>query len=307
MKTTILSLPAEEFVHPGTRACTGCSLAIAYRVALKALGKDTILIVPPSCLTVLQGLFPVASTKLPCLNVTFASTAAAASGIRAALKALGKDHIHVAAWAGDGGTSDIGLQALSGAAERGDSCFFFCYDNEGYMNTGVQRSGTTPTGAITANTPFKGKLQQKKDVPAIMAAHNLSYVAACSAAYPLDLYDKIKRCMDLPGTRYFHIHIPCPPGWGYDPRDGIKIGRLAVESGYFDLYEMVNGRFRLTGASERLLKKRKLVPVHEYFRSQSRFRPLSDAQIEDVQNSITQKWAGYYEKVSGPTTASKNS
>jgi len=296
VKTNILSLQTEEFVHHGTRACTGCGLAIAYRVGLKALGKDTILVVPPSCLTVLQGLFPVASTKLPCLNVTFASTAAAATGILAALKTQDKEHTTVAAWAGDGGTSDIGLQALSGAAERGDNFIYFCYDNEGYMNTGVQRSGTTPIGAITANTPFKGKQQQKKDVPAIMAAHKLSYVATCSAAYPLDLYDKIKNCMNLPGTKYFHIHIPCPPGWGYDPRYGIKIGRLAVETGYYDLYEIINGEFKLTAASEKLIEKRNLVPVREYFRAQSRFKILTDAQIADIQNQIDAKWAGYYKK-----------
>ena len=296
VKTNILRLPTQEFVHPGTRACTGCGLAIAYRIGLKALGKDTILIVPPSCLTVLQGLFPVASTKLPCLNVTFASTAAAATGVLAALKTQGKEHITVAAWAGDGGTSDIGLQALSGAAERGDKFIYFCYDNEGYMNTGVQRSGTTPIGAVTANTPFKGKQQQKKDVLAIMAAHKLSYVAACSAAYPLDLYDKIKGCMTLPGTKYFHIHIPCPPGWGYNPRHGIKIGRLAVETGYYDLYEIVHGEFKLTAASEKLVEKRKLIPVREYFRSQSRFKILNDNQIDAIQNEIDAKWAVYYKK-----------
>jgi pyruvate ferredoxin oxidoreductase beta subunit len=295
-KTNILSLPIEEFLHSGTRACTGCGLAIAYRVGLKALGKDTILVVPPSCLTVLQGLFPIASTKLPCLNVTFASTAAAATGILATLKTQGKDNIKVAAWAGDGGTSDIGLQALSGAAERGENFIYLCYDNEGYMNTGVQRSGTTPIGAITANTPFKGKLQQKKDVPAIMAAHNLNYVAACSAAYPLDLFDKIRKCVDMPGTKYIHIHIPCPPGWGYDPRYGIKIGRLAVETGYYDLYEIVSGEFKLTAASEKLVEKRKLVPVREYFRAQSRFKILTDAQIEEIQKQIDVKWANYYRK-----------
>jgi pyruvate ferredoxin oxidoreductase beta subunit len=296
IKTNILNLPIQEFVHPGTRACSGCGLSIAYRIGLKALGRDTILIVPPSCLTVLQGLFPVASTKLPCLNVTFASTATAATGILAALKTTDNEHTTVAAWAGDGGTSDIGLQALSGAAERGDNFIYFCYDNEGYMNTGAQRSGTTPIGAVTANTPFKGKQQQKKDVPAIMAAHNLSYVAACSAAYPLDLYDKIKTCLGLPGTKYFHIHIPCPPGWGYDPRYGIKIGRLAVETGYYDLYEIINGQFRLTAASEKLVEKRKLIPVRDYFRSQSRFKILTDAQIGEIQKQINAKWDNYYKK-----------
>jgi len=293
-KTTILTLPREEYVHPGNRACTGCGLSIAYRIGLKALGPDTILIVPPSCLTVLQGLFPICSTKLPCLNVTFASTASAATGVLEALKAQGREHIKVVGWAGDGGTADIGIQALSGAAERGDDFLFLCYDNEGYMNTGVQRSGTTPQGAVTANTPFKGKLQQKKDVPAIMAAHGIDYVATASAAYPLDLYDKIKRAQGLEGTKYIHIHTPCPPGWGFDTRYTVKIGRLAVETGYFDLYEVEKGEFRLTGASEKLIEKRRLVPVREYLQTQARFRLLSEEQIVQIQAQVDAKWSRYY-------------
>ena len=292
-KTTILSLPTEEFVNPGNRACTGCGLGIAYRIGLKAFGPETILVVPPSCLTVLQGLFPIATTKLPSLNVTFASTAAAATGMLGALKSLGKKDINVVAWAGDGGTSDIGLQALSGAAERGDNFVFLCYDNEGYMNTGVQRSGTTPLGALTANTPIKGKLQQKKDVAAIMAAHGINYVAACSAAYPLDLYDKIKKALTISGVKYIHIHTPCPPGWGFEPRYAIKVGRLAVETGYYDLYEIEYGAFKLTAASLKLMEKRKLVPVKEYFRAQTRFRGLSDAQIASIQEQVDAKWSRY--------------
>ena len=292
-KTTILTLPKEELVHPGNRACTGCGLSIAYRIGLKALGPDTILVVPPSCLTVLQGLFPVASTKLPCLNVTFASTAAAATGVLEALKAQDKTHIKVVGWAGDGGTSDIGIQALSGAAERGDDFLFMCYDNEGYMNTGVQRSGTTPQGAITTNTPFKGKEQRKKDVPAIMAAHGIDYVATASSAYPLDLYDKIRKSLALRGTKYIHIHTPCPPGWGFDTRYTIKIGRLAVETGYFDLYEVEQGEFRLTGASEKLLEKRPLTPVSDYLKTQSRFRIMTEEQVADIQKQIDAKWAAY--------------
>jgi pyruvate ferredoxin oxidoreductase beta subunit len=294
-KTTILTLPKDELVYPGNRACTGCGLSIAYRIGLKALGPDTILVVPPSCLTVLQGLFPVASTKLPCLNVTFASTAAAATGVMQALKAQGRDHIKVVGWAGDGGTSDIGIQALSGAAERGDDFLFMCYDNEGYMNTGVQRSGTTPQWAITTNTPFKGKQERKKDVPAIMTAHGIDYVATASAAYPLDLYDKIKKALSLQGTKYIHIHTPCPPGWGFEPRYGIKIGRLAVETGYFDLYEVERGEFRLTGASEKLVEKRQLVPVREYLKTQSRFRVMTDEQVAEVQAQVDSKWSGYYQ------------
>jgi pyruvate ferredoxin oxidoreductase beta subunit len=293
-KTTILTLPVEEFVHPGNRACTGCGLGIAYRIGLKALGRDTILIVPPSYLTVLQGLFPVASTKLPCLNVTFASTAAAATGVLEALKAQGREHTKVVAWAGDGGTSDIGIQSLSGAAERGDDFLFLCYDNEGYMNTGVQRSGTTPQGALTANTPIRGKLQQKKDVPAIMAAHGINYVATASAAYPLDLYDKIRRALALAGTKYIHVHAPCPPGWGFDPRYTIKIGRLAIETGYFDLYEVESGVFRLTGASAKLLEKRRLLPVGDYLKGQVRFKALTEKHVADIQAQIDVKWSRYY-------------
>jgi pyruvate ferredoxin oxidoreductase beta subunit len=293
-KTTILTLPKEELVHPGNRACTGCGLSIAYRIGLKALGPDTILIVPPSCLTVLQGLFPVASTKLPCLNVTFASTAAAATGVLEALKAQGREHIKVVGWAGDGGTADIGIQALSGASERGDNFLFLCYDNEGYMNTGVQRSGTTPQGALTTNTPYKGKQQQKKDVPAIMAAHGIDYVATASAAYPLDLYDKIKKALTLQGTKYIQIHTPCPPGWGYDPRYSVKIGRLAVETGYYDLYEVERGVRRLTSASKKLVEKRQLTPVRDYLQSQSRFALLSDEQMAEVQAQVDEKWASYF-------------
>lgn len=294
-KTNILSLPEEELVHPGNRACAGCALGIAYRIGLKALGKNTIIVVPPSCLTVLQGLFPIAATKLPSLNVTFASTAAAATGVLGALKALGKKDINVVGWAGDGGTGDIGLQSLSGACERGDNFLYICYDNEGYMNTGVQRSGTTPLGALTANTPIKGKLQRKKDVPTIMAAHGIEYVATCSAAYPLDLFDKIKKALRYDGVKYIHIHTPCPPGWGFEPRLAVKIGKLAVETGLFDLYEVDRTHVRLTGASAKLMEKRKLLPVQEYFRAQSRFKILTDVQIEEMQNEVNNRWQGYFE------------
>jgi pyruvate ferredoxin oxidoreductase beta subunit len=292
-KTTALNLPEEEFVQPGSRACSGCGLGIAYRIGLKALGKDTILVVPPSCLTVLQGLYPIAATKMPCINVTFASTAAAASGVLAALRAQGTKDITVTAWAGDGGTSDIGIQALSGAIERGEDFIYICYDNEGYMNTGVQRSGTTPIGAITTNTPFLGKLQPKKDMLAIMAAHGIAYVAAASAAYPLDLYDKIKKARTFPGTKYIHIFTPCPPGWGFPPQDAVKIGRLAVETGLFDLFEIENGSFKLTGASNKMLRTKKMLPVKEYFKTQSRFRKMSDKNIARMQQSINERWHEY--------------
>lgn len=289
-KTTILNLTEEEFVHPGNRACTGCGLSIVYRIGLKALGKNTLLVVPPSCLTVMQGLYPVASTKLPCVNVTFASTAAAATGVRSAMKALGKDDINVVAWAGDGGTSDIGIQALSGACERGDNIIYICYDNEAYMNTGVQRSGTTPQGVLTTTTPIKGKLQMKKDVPAIIAAHGIPYVATASAAFPLDLYDKVKKAATIVGPKYIHVHTPCPPGWGFDTRYTIKVGRLAVETGLFDLYEIENGNFSLSPPSQRLVGKKR-PPVSDYFAAQGRFKSLDADMVNRIQQQVDAKWA----------------
>ncbi len=290
--TTILNLTEEEFVHSGNRACSGCGLSIVYRMGLKALGKNTILVVPPSCLTVLQGLYPVASTMLPCVNVTFASTGAAATGARAAMRALKKNNVNVVAWAGDGGTSDIGIQALSGACERREDILYICYDNEAYMNTGVQRSGTTPQGVLTTTTPIKGKLQEKKDVPSIIAAHGIGYVATASAAYPLDLYDKVKKATTIAGPRYIHVHTPCPPGWSFEPRYTIKVGKLAVKTGLFDLYEIENGVFKLTGASLHLLGKTRL-PVSEYFASQGRFKSLDEEIVAKVQQQVDAKWSKY--------------
>ena len=291
-KTTILNLPEDELVHPGNRACAGCGLSLIYRIGLKALGRDTILVVPPSCLTVLQGLYPIAATQLPCLNVTFASTAAAATGILGAMRAMKNTSTTVAAWAGDGGTSDIGLQALSGACERGEDFIFICYDNEAYMNTGVQRSGTTPQGVLTTTTPISGKKQKNKNVPAIIAAHGIPYVATASPAYPLDLYDKICKAKTISGPKYIHVHTPCPSGWGFNPRYSIKIGRLAVESGLYDLYENENGRFELSGPSRRLLKKDRR-PVQEYLETQARFRGFSEAQIASIQKDVDEKWETY--------------
>ncbi|MFW6081155.1 MAG: thiamine pyrophosphate-dependent enzyme [Desulfosalsimonas sp.] len=290
-KTTVLSLPEEELVYPGNRACAGCGLSIIYRIGLKALGRETILVVPPSCLTVLQGLYPIASTQLPCVNVTFASTAAAATGVLAAMRAR-KKNVQVAAWAGDGGTSDIGIQALSGACERGEDFIFICYDNEAYMNTGIQRSGTTPQHVITTTTPVSGKHQRKKDVPAIIAAHGIDYVATASAAYPLDFYDKVCKAKTISGPKYIHVHTPCPAGWGFSARYAVKMGRLAVETGLFDLYEREKGEFRLTGASLKLLGKKRR-PVKDYFEGQARFRGLSTGQAEEIQEDVDKKWSAY--------------
>lgn len=290
-KTTVVNLDAEEYAHPGNRACTGCTLNTLYRVGLKALGRDCIFAVPPSCLTVVQGLYPISSSQMPILNVTFASTAAAATGVRAAMKRLGKD-TQVVAWAGDGGTGDIGLQALSAAIERVEDFIYICYDNEAYMNTGVQRSGTTPKGVMTNNTQH-GKVEQKKDIPAIVAAHKPAYVATCSASYPLDFHDKLLKAKQIKGFKYIHIHTPCPPGWGVEDRMAIAVGKSAVETGLLDIYEIENGEMRLTGPSEKMLRKKKRPPITDYFDMQGRFKALQKDYIAALQQETDEKWEGY--------------
>ena len=292
-KTTALNLTDEEFVYPGNRACAGCGLSMLYRIGLKAIGRDAILVVPPSCLTVMQGLYPIASTQLSVLNVTFASAASAASGVRAALKAKKNDHTRVVAWAGDGGTADIGIQALSGAIERGEDFLYICYDNEAYMNTGVQRSGTTPRGTVTANTAIHGKQQQSKDLPRIIAAHSPAYVASCSAAYPTDFHDKIRKALGMKGLKYIHIHTPCPTGWGIEDRLTVRLGRLAVETGLYVLYEIEDGEMKLSSPSAKLLTKKKLSPVSEYLAPQARFKSLPEETVEALQQEVDAKWETY--------------
>jgi pyruvate ferredoxin oxidoreductase beta subunit len=294
-KTNVINLTDEEFVHPGNRACSGCGLSILYRIGLKALGRDCIFVVPPSCLTVMQGLYPISATQMPILNGTFASTAAMATGVRAAMKRLGKK-TQVVAWAGDGGTSDIGIQALSGALERNEDIIYICYDNEAYMNTGVQRSGTTPQGGLTTTTPYSGKKETSKNVPDIVAAHNPAYVATCSASYPLDFHDKLLKAKGISGFKYIHIQTPCPPGWGCDERMTVKIGKMAIECGLFDLYELENSKKTLSEPTQKLLKKRKLRPVQDYLRMQTRFKALSKEQIAVMQERIDQKWERYREE-----------
>lgn len=294
-KIKVADIPEEEYILAGTRACSGCGLSLAYRYALKALGKNTVVTVPASCSTVLHGMYPCAAVNLPMLNTAFESTGASASGIRAGLNALGKSDITVLAWAGDGGTTDIGIQSLSGAAERGTDIIYACYDNEAYMNTGTQRSGSTPMGAYTTTTPT-GKKQRRKNMPGIMAAHGIPYVASTNAAYPIDLYTKFKRANEefKGDTRYIHIFSPCPPGWGFDTKDLIKIGKLGTETGVWDLYEIVNGEFTLNGATLQMVQgKRKRKPVIEYFRSQKRFDIMTDADIASIQAEIEKKFEDY--------------
>jgi len=279
-----------EYLLPGNRRCPGCGLSLAYRHILKALEGQVIVTVPASCLTVLHGMYPITSVKVPCVNTPFASTGASATGLVAGLKALGKKGITVLACAGDGGTHDIGIQSLSGAAERQVDFIYICYDNEGYMNTGNQRSGSTPLGAISGTTPILGKQQNHKDIAEIMEAHNVPYIATASAADPLDLYEKVVKARSIKGTRFLHVFTPCPPGWRFTFSDTIKIGKLALETGWVVLYEVENGIFRLSPASEAIARKGSLKPLKEYLKEQGRFASITDKQLDELQDWVNARW-----------------
>jgi pyruvate ferredoxin oxidoreductase beta subunit len=306
LKVNAVNLTETEYILPGNRTCLGCALSIAYRHILKALDGQVIVTVPASCLTVLHGMYPITAVNIPCVNTPFASTGASATGLVAGLRATGKKGITVLAMAGDGGTHDIGIQSLSGAAERQEDFIYICYDNEGYMNTGNQRSGSTPLGAITGTTPVLGKRQNPKDIAAIMEAHCLPYIATANASYPLDLYEKVRKAKRIKGTRFIHVFAPCPPGWQFPYSDTVKIGQLAVEAGLVVLYEIQDGVFRLTSASESLARKGNLKPVREYLAEQGRFKNLTKEQISQLQDWVNARWQCYLERVNNlrPTKSS---
>jgi pyruvate ferredoxin oxidoreductase beta subunit len=233
---------------------------------------------------------------VPSVNCTFASTAASASGLVAGLAALNRTDTTVVAFAGDGGTFDMGIQALSGAAERGTDFIYVAYDNEGYMNTGTQRSSATPMGALTTTTPVLTKQQHKKDFLKIMEAHQIAYIATTTPAYPIDLYDKFVRAKRIKGTRFIHIHTPCPPGWQYPTKDTVRIGRLAVDTGLCVLFEMENGKFRFTGRSKTLAEKGNKLPVVHYVEKQGRFKKMSIEQLSQLQDWVDDRWEEYKRK-----------
>ena len=290
MKTNAVNLTETEYLLPGNRTCPGCALSLAYRHILKALEGQVIVTVPASCLTVLHGMYPVTSVNVPCVNTPFPSTGASATGLVAGLKALGKTGLTVLAIAGDGGTHDIGIQALSGAAERQEDFIYICYDNEGYMNTGNQRSGSTPLGAISGTTPILGKQQNQKDMTAIMEAHGIPYVATANASYPLDLYEKVRKAKAIEGTRFMHVFTPCPPGWRFPFSDTIRIGELAAQTGLVVLCEVEDGTFRLTSASESIARRGDLMPVGEYLKEQGRFKNITQEQIDELQDWVNARW-----------------
>jgi len=291
---TIRDLPREEYLLKGNPACAGCGAALSLRLLFKALGPRIIMVVPASCSSVIQGPYPYAAFAVPSLNVVFAGAGAAASGIVAALHKRRISDVTVVCWAGDGGTFDIGIQALSGAAERGTDFIYICYDNEVYGNTGIQRSGATPYGAWTTTTPA-GKREHKKNLSMIMAAHRIPYIATASPSYPLDLISKLRKAKEIHGTKYIHILSPCPPSWRFPTSKTVEMGRLAVRTGMWALFEIEHGVFKLTPPSTQLIEKDKRLPVKEYLRSQGRFRVLSEKDMERIQRWVDQDWQRYEE------------
>jgi pyruvate/2-oxoacid:ferredoxin oxidoreductase beta subunit len=291
--TKLIDLPTHEYMLPGNRACAGCALGIGLRSILKAMDGKAVMTVPASCLTVLGGMYPVSSVQMPWLNVAFPATAAAAAGLAAGLRATGRaDEMTVLAMAGDGGTADIGLQGLSGAAERNDDFIYVCYDNEGYMNTGTQRSGLTPAGARTTTT-VQGKRENPKDMLRIMEAHDIPYVASTSAVFPEDVYDKLVKARSLRGLRYVHMNTPCPSGWGFEPRLSVHVGQLAVDTGLVVLFEIERGGFRLTSRSRSLARRNKRKPITEFLTLQSRFKGVTTEEVDALQAWIDRRWAAY--------------
>lgn len=289
---TVKELDRKEYWLPGHSACSGCPASLGLRMLGKALRGNFMLVVPACCTTVIQGTYPYTPSQVPLLNIAFAATAAAASGLKAALELRGVN-VPVVAWAGDGGTVDIGLQSLSGAAERNEDILYICYDNEAYQNTGIQRSGATPYGAWTTTTPL-GKREGRKDAPWIVAAHRVPYVATASIAYPLDFVEKVQKAAAKRGFKYIHLHAPCPTGWRFPPSKTIEVGRLAVETGMWILYEFEDGVFRLTGRSKTLLDPSKRKPIEEYLKLQGRFghllKPEGREALESLKLQIEESW-----------------
>ena len=280
----------KENFAPGHRACIGCGEALAVRLAFKALDNNVIVANATGCMEIVASQLPYSTWHLPWIHTLFENTAAVASGIEAGYKAMRRkglvvpENTKVVAIAGDGGTSDIGLQAISGALERGHDFTYICFDNEAYMNTGIQRSSATPFGAVTTTSPAGkksiGQFSWKKNMPEIAAAHNIPYVATACHSYPFDLMEKVRRAVNTPGPAYVHVLSVCPTGWRSATNTVIRLGRLAVETGMFPLYEVIDGEYKIS------LDLPKLKPVKGYLQQQGRFRHLSDDIIAQIQKRV---------------------
>ena len=290
-------LPQEEIFTHGHRGCQGCGPAVALRLIGKALGRNTIICNATGCMEIIASPFPQSAWEVPWLHTAFENTAAVAAGVEAGIKILRRKgrhftdgkKINVMALAGDGGTMDIGLQALSGAMERGHDMLYICYDNEAYMNTGIQRSSATPLFAATTTSPAgkvsRGQSTWKKDLTEIIAAHHVPYVAKASVSHPFDLIDKVKKAAAVDGPAFLHVFAPCPTGWRCGADLSIRLADMAVNTGLFPLYEVIDGEYQLNFDPDPLL------PLKEYMKSQGRFRHLTDAEILGIQDRVRADYA----------------
>jgi pyruvate/2-oxoacid:ferredoxin oxidoreductase beta subunit len=272
-----------DLLCSGHAACPGCIEALSMRHVLSVLGPDAVAVVPPSCLAIIAGPQPLSGLRIPVYQPSLESAAAAASGLRRALDTSGRKDTHVVVLAGDGGTYDIGFQCLSSAAERNENILYVCFDNEGYMNTGAQKSSSTPHFARTGSTPA-GKLSRKKNLTEIMAAHDVPYAATATAGFLPDLARKVQKAKSMRGLRLITLLVPCLDGWGIPDDQGIALARLAVESGVFPLYEVEDGcRYTLNGPQ-------RTRPVRDYLEAQRRYRDVSEDEIEQLQREVDAGW-----------------
>jgi pyruvate ferredoxin oxidoreductase beta subunit len=291
----------DEYLAAGHSFCIGCGEVLALRLACKALGKKVIIANATGCIEICTSPLPVTSWQVPWIHTLFENTAAEISGVEAGLKILMKKgriperDIKCVAIGGDGATSDIGLQALSGAFERNHNFLYLCFDNEAYMNTGIQRSSATPYGASTTTAPAGkfsiGQVTRKKNMVAIATAHNIPYVATACPSYRFDLMKKVRKGAEIKGPAYVHILSPCPTGWRYGSNLTIEIGQLAVQTGIFPLCEIENGRYRLNADPP------KLKPIGEYLKLQGRYRHLTGEQVQIIQEMVNGDYAALKEKV----------
>lgn len=293
-------VPKVEGFAPGHRACIGCGEALAVRLATKAAGENIIVANATGCMEVVSSQLPATAWRMPWIHTLFENTAAVASGVESALKVMERKGkipargTKVIAMGGDGGTSDIGLQALSGALERYHDLVYICFDNEAYMNTGIQRSSATPFGASTTTSPAgkksTGQRTWKKNMPAIAVAHNIPYVATASPSYPFDMMDKVKKGVAVNGPAYIHVLSVCPTGWRSAPDLSVRLGRLAVETGVFPLYEVEDGKYRLT------MDISPLRPIQDYLSTQGRFRHLTEDMVKEIQGRVNKEYKLLKEK-----------
>jgi len=289
----LLKVGDYEYIERANQACQGCAGAIVSRIVSKVLGANAVRAEVACCGPAFMNI------KNPSIYAeVFEGAGALMTGISRGLKKIGREDVVVYGIIGDGGTVDIGFQGLSAAAERNENILWIVYDNEAYMNTGGQRSSATTPYAITTTTPqgkfSRGKKEQKKSVPLMVALHGVPYVATASVSYPEDLIGKLEYAKSLKGFRFIHISAPCPTGWNYDPKDTIKIGRAMVQAGLWPLFEIIDGeKFRLT------YKPKELKPVREVLKSQGRFRHTTDEEINEIQQQVTRFWERLVQKDGG--------